>query len=56
MKVIKKILLYLVEPFNEFGSRGFSEKTSKYVRENNFIIYLVAFLLTIIIIGITYFI
>lgn len=56
MEKIKTFLAYLFNPFHKFGSRGLADKVVKYVNKKNFINYLVAFLITVLIVVFAYFI
>ncbi|MDY0277126.1 MAG: hypothetical protein RBQ97_03480 [Acholeplasma sp.] len=55
MEIIKKILLYIVEPFHKFGSRGIADNASKFMSKKGYVIYILAFLIAGIVIYFSYF-
>jgi hypothetical protein len=54
MKTIKNILTFIFEPLKAFANRNLAEKVSTYFNKNKWMIYVVSFMITILIILITY--
>lgn len=54
MNILKKILLYIIEPFHKFGAKGYSEKASKYLSRHTWILYIIALVITVIIVTLSY--
>lgn len=55
MKTLKKILLFIINPFSTFGIGKSSDKVAKTFNKNGYLIYILAFVVTIAIIFFTYF-
>lgn len=55
MEFIKRVLHFLIEPFKKFGSLGISEKITRYLTKHKFLIYILAFITTSILIYFVYF-
>lgn len=54
MQTIKKILTLLFEPLKAFSNRNVAEKVSKFFIEHRWMIYVVSFLITMLILFTTY--
>ena len=54
MKTLKRILTLVFEPLRTFANRNLAEKTSSFFNKNKWMIYVVSFLITLIILFITY--
>ncbi len=54
MKLLKKILTFIFEPLKAFANRNLAEKTSNYFNKNKWMIYVLSFVLTALILFITY--
>lgn len=54
MQTIKKILTLLFEPLKAFSNRNVAEKVSKFFMDHKWMIYVVSFLLTLLILFLTY--
>lgn len=54
MKIFKTILTFIFEPLKAFANRNLAEKTSAYFNKNKWMIYVVSFIITLLIIVITY--
>jgi hypothetical protein len=54
MKTIKKILTFIFEPLRAFANRNLAEKTAAFFSKNKWMIYLVSFLITLVVLFITY--
>lgn len=54
MKTIKSILTFIFEPLRAFANRNIAEKVSTYFSKNKWMIYVVSFIITLLIILITY--
>ena len=54
MKTLKRILTLVFEPLRAFANRNLAEKTSSFFNKNKWMIYVVSFLITLIILFITY--
>lgn len=55
MKILKNILFFILNPFRTFGFGKSSDKVVKEVAKRDYIIYIVAFLVTILIVYLYYF-
>lgn len=55
MKVLKKIIFFILNPFRTFGFGKSSDKIVKEVGKRDYIIYIVALLVTILIVYLHYF-
>lgn len=55
MKILKKILTFIFEPLKTLSNRNIAEKTSSYFNKNKWMIYVVSFLITFIVLFVTYF-
>lgn len=55
MKIIKNILLFILNPLRTFGLGKGSDKVVSTVAKKDFVIYIIAFLVTAAIIYFTYF-
>lgn len=55
MGVIKKIFKTIFEPFYNFGSKGYSEQLSKFFVRHKYIRYILALIISILAVGIYYF-
>lgn len=54
MKTLKKILTLIFEPLKALSNRNIAEKTSSYFNKNKWMIYVVSFLITLLVLFITY--
>jgi len=54
MNTIKKILTFIFEPLRAFANRNIAEKTSTFFSKNKWMIYVVSFLITLVVLVITY--
>jgi t-SNARE complex subunit (syntaxin) len=54
MKTLKKILTLLFEPLKAFANRNLAEKTSAFFYKNKWMIYVVSFIITMLVLVITY--
>lgn len=50
MGFIKKFFLYLTTPFNRFGSRGITDAITKTVNKHKYLNYIIAFVITAIVV------
>lgn len=55
MKFIKEVLLTIIEPFRKFGTFGLTEKTTIFLNKHKYILYIIALIVTGLIIFIFYF-
>lgn len=55
MDMIKQIIWFFIEPFRSIGSKGVSEVLSEFLNKYKFVVYILAFLTTLIVISIKYF-
>ena len=53
--IIKKILLFIVEPFRRFGTSGITERITKFASKHKYVLYILAFVITIFVIYFIYF-
>lgn len=54
MKTLKRILTLIFEPLRAFANRNLAEKTSSFFNKNKWMIYVVSFLITLLVLFITY--
>lgn len=54
MKTLKKILTLIFEPLKALSNRNIAEKTSSYFNKNKWMIYVVSFLITLLVLFVTY--
>lgn len=54
MKLLKKILTLIFEPLKALANRNIAEKTSSYFNKNRWMIYVVSFLITLVVLFVTY--
>ncbi|VEU79633.1 hypothetical protein [Haploplasma axanthum] len=55
MEIIKKILLFIIEPFRRFGTSGITERITKFASKHKYVLYILAFVITIFVIYFIYF-
>lgn len=55
MRIFKKIILFIINPFRTFGFGKSSDKIVKEVSKRDYVLYIVAFLVTLLIVYINYF-
>ncbi|HAX01982.1 MAG: hypothetical protein A2Y45_02635 [Tenericutes bacterium GWC2_34_14] len=54
MKILKKILTLIFEPLKALSNRNLAEKTSSFFNKNRWMIYVVSFIITMLVLIITY--
>ncbi|MDY0075242.1 MAG: hypothetical protein WC992_04320 [Acholeplasmataceae bacterium] len=54
MKILRKIITLIFEPLKALSNRNIAEKTSSYFAKNKWMVYVLAFVITMAILFITY--
>ena len=56
MRILKKVLSFIISPFSTFGLGKTSDKVVKFISKNQYLIYILSFMISVAIIILYYFV